>query len=501
VATAVSATESALADLRFHSGKVFIDGAVRDPRSQQTIDQVFPGNGRVVAKVARCNVDDVEDAVASARRAFEDSEWSGLNVRDRRRLMLRYAQVIEDNRDQLAKLNTLDSGVPIAMSSSFNIGPDVVADMFQYYAGLVDKEIGEVLPVYPGQGFDYTLREPLGVVTCITAWNAPIYLYGAKVAPALACGNTVIVKPSELGATATLRLAELAIEAGIPKGVINVITGFGPECGEPLVRHAGVDGISFTGGVATGRRIQEMASATLKRVVLELGGKSANIIFDDAEPALAAMFNAGMVSYGMSGQGCVCATRALVQEGMLDSFNEQVASTMQWMKPGDPFDPATIGGPIISERQLNRVLGYVAKGREEGATVVCGGQRMGGPLADGYYMEPTLLSNVRNDMTPAREEIFGPVLVAIPFKDEEEAIRIANDTEYGLGGVVMTRDLKRAHRVAAKIRAGTVGVNTYAVSPSMPFGGIKQSGYGREGSRHAMNDYSYVKNVYVDMSH
>jgi aldehyde dehydrogenase (NAD+) len=341
----------------------------------------------------------------------------------------------------------------------------------------------------------------VGVVTCITAWNAPVYLFGAKVAPALACANTVVVKPSEVGATATLRLAELALEAGIPKGVVNVVTGYGDECGEPLVTHPGVDMVSFTGGVPTGRRIAASAAQSLKRVVLELGGKSATIVFADADLANAATLCAGMVAYGMSGQGCVCTTRALVQRDLVTDFTAQVAAAMAWMQPGDPFDPATLSGPIITERQLERVLGYVARGREEGATVVCGGQRLTeGAYADGFFMAPTLLGDVANDSTPAREEIFGPGLCVIPFADEDDAVRIANDSDYGLGGVVMTHDLKRAHRVAARIRAGTVGINSYAMCASLPFGGVKQSGYGREGSRHAMADYSALKNVYVDMS-
>ena len=501
MATVMTATEAALAELHPHSAKVLVDGLVRDPLSQRSVDQVFPGNGRVVAQVARCDAADVDAAVAAARRALESGDWPSLNARDRRRMLLAYAQLIEEHREELALLNVLDSGVPVQMSSSFNVGPDAVADMFQYYAGFVDKELGEVLPAYPGPAFDYTMREPVGVVTCITAWNAPIYLFGAKVAPALACGNTVVVKPSELGASATLRIAELAIEAGIPPGVVNVITGLGQECGEPLVAHPGVDMISFTGGVATGKRIAALAAQSLKRVVLELGGKSAVIVFDDADLSVAAMFGAGMVSYGMSGQGCVCTTRALVQADMLEEYSAQVASAMAWMQPGDPFDPATIGGPIITERQLERVLGYVDKGREEGATVVCGGNRLTeGAYADGWFMAPTLLSDVRNDMTPARDEIFGPVLCALPFTDEDDAVRIANDSDFGLGGVVMTRDLKRAHRVAARIKAGTVGINTYTMCASLPFGGVKQSGYGREGSRHTLADYSNLKNVLVDMS-
>ena len=497
-ATTLSATASALAGISFHSGEVLVDGEIRAPLSGRTLDHVFPGNGEVVGVVARCEAADVDAAVGAARRAL-DGGWRDMNVRDRRRLLLDYARLVAAHNEELARLQTLDSGMPIQMSQGFLLGPEMVADFIEYYAGLVDKEIGEVLPVYPGAGFDYTLREPLGVVACITAWNAPVYLFGAKVAPALAVGNTVVVKPSEIGSAATLRLAELALEAGIPKGVINVITGLGPECGEPLVTHAGVDAVSFTGGTATGRHIQRLAADSLKRVVLELGGKSASVVFEDADIAAAGMLSAGMVAYGLSGQGCACATRALVHQSMLEEFNQTVVSTMAFMTPADPFDPATMAGPLISDRQLERVLGYVEKGRAEGATVVSGGERLGGDLAAGFYMQPTLLLT-SNQTTPAREEIFGPVLCSIPFSDEEEAIRLANDTPYGLAGVINTRDLKRAHRVAARIRSGTVGINGYSIQATTPFGGIKQSGYGREGSRHAIADYSSMKNVYVDLS-
>jgi len=375
----------------------------------------------------------------------------------------------------------------------------VTADFFEFYAGLTDKAVGEVLPAYPAKSLDYTLREPLGVVACITAWNAPVYLFGAKVAPALACGNTVVVKPSEIGSAVTLRLAELALMAGIPAGVVNVITGLGSDCGEPLVTHPGVDAVSFTGGTETGRRVAALGAETPKRVVLELGGKSANVVFEDGDIGLGAALSAGMVTYGLSGQGCACATRALVQRSRIDEFLETAVGTMAFMQPADPFDAATMAGPLISERHLHRVLGYVEKGREEGAEVRCGGQRMLGGLASGFYVAPTVLLT-SNDMTPAREEIFGPVLSVIPFDDEDEAVRLANDSPYGLAGVITTNDLKRAHRVALRLRTGTLGINGYSIQATTPFGGIKQSGYGREGSAHALADYSYLKNVYVELS-
>ncbi|MFY9614844.1 MAG: aldehyde dehydrogenase family protein [Candidatus Dormiibacterota bacterium] len=493
----LAATEAALADLHYHSGKVLIDGEIRDPLSGKTQDQVFPGNGQVIGQTALADAKDVDAAVAAARKALE-GDWGALNARDRRRLLLRYAQLIEEHKEELGKLQTIDVGMPIGLSGGWILGPEMTADFFEFYAGLVDKAIGEVLPAYPNAALDYTLREPLGVVACITAWNAPVYLYGAKVAPALAAGNTVVVKPSEVGAASTLLLGELATEAGIPAGVVNVISGLGQECGEPLVKHDGVDAISFTGGTATGRRIASMAAEGLKRTVLELGGKSANIVFEDGDVGLGGALSAGMITYGTSGQYCAAATRALVHRSKMDQFLESAVGVLAFMQPGDPFNPATMAGPMISERQLERVLGYIEKGKEEGAQVHTGGGRMAGGLEEGYYVEPTILLT-SNDTTPAREEIFGPVLSAIPFDDEDEAIRLANDSPFGLAAVITTSDLKRAHRVAAKLKTGTVGINGYSIGASMPFGGVKQSGYGREGSARAIDDFSYIKNVYVEL--
>jgi aldehyde dehydrogenase (NAD+) len=486
-----------LAGLTYHSGKVLVDGVIRDPLSGKTTDQIFPGTGQVVGSTALCDSRDVDAAVGAARKALEGG-WAEMNARDRRRLLLSYARVIEAHAEELGKLQTLDSGMPIQMSAGWILGPDMTADWFEFYAGLVDKAVGEVLPAYPNKALDYTLREPLGVVACITAWNAPVYLYAAKVAPALACGNTIVVKPSEVGATVTLRLAELALEAGIPAGVVNVITGLGEDCGDPLVTHPDVDAISFTGGTATGKRVAARAAESLKRVVMELGGKSANIVFEDGDIGLAAALSAGMVGYGLVGQACASATRALVHKSRIDEFIEGALGMMAIFTPADPFDPATMAGPLVSERQLQRVLGYVEKGRQEGAEVRTGGSRIEGDLAGGFYMEPTLLCTT-NDTTPAREEIFGPVLSVIPFEDEAEAIRLANDTPYGLAGVIMTGDLKRAHRVAAQVKAGTLGINGYSIQATTPFGGVKQSGYGREGSAHAMADFSYTKNIYIEL--
>jgi aldehyde dehydrogenase (NAD+) len=280
--------------------------------------------------------------------------------------------------------------------------------------------------------------------------------------------------------------------------VVNVISGLGPECGEPLVKHDDVAAISFTGGTVTGRRIAAMAAEGLKRTVLELGGKSANIVFEDGDVNLGGALSAGMITYGTSGQYCAAATRALVHRSKMDQFLEAAVGTLAFMQPGDPFDPGVMAGPMISQRQLDRVLGFIEKGKQEGAQVHTGGNRLGGGLEAGFFVEPTILLT-SNDTTPAREEIFGPVLSAIPFDDEDEAVRLANDSAYGLAAVVTTNDLKRAHRVAGKLKTGTVGINGYSIGASTPFGGVKQSGYGREGSAHAMADYSYIKNVYIEL--
>jgi aldehyde dehydrogenase (NAD+) len=489
------ASEAAIKELSFHSGKVLVHGEFRDPLSGKTTDQVFPGTGQVVGKVALADENDVNAAVESANKA--QPGWADMNARDRRRVLLAFARLIDENKDELARLQTLDAGIAMQMSAGWPLGPEMTSDFLEFYAGTVDKEQGEILPTYPAPALNYTLREPLGVVACITAWNAPLYLFGAKVAPALACGNTVVVKPSEIGTASTLRLGELALQAGIPKGVINIISGLGPDCAEPLIKHDGIDAVSFTGSVTVGRRVAALAAETPKRVVLEMGGKSANIVFDDAEMSAAGSLSAGMVAYGLSGQGCACATRAIVQKSAMDDFLNTAVATMGFMQPGDPFDPMSMTGPVISERQLQRIQGFVDKGQEEGAELKLGGGRLDN-LTPGFYFAPTLLFGT-NDMTPMREEIFGPVLSVIPFETEDEAVRIANDSPYGLGGVITTNNLTRAHRVAKALKTGTIGINGYSVGSTTPFGGVKQSGYGREGSAHALNDYSYIKSVYIDL--
>jgi aldehyde dehydrogenase (NAD+) len=342
-------------------------------------------------------------------------------------------------------------------------------------------------------------REPVGVVAAVLPWNAPLLLFAQKVAPALGAGCTVVVKPSEYATFTVLRLVELLVEAGVPDGVVNLVTGPGDPTGEALITHPGVDKVSFTGSRAVGRRIVEASAGTLKRVSLELGGKSAAIVFPDANVPLAGMTAMGMVTMGLSGQACVAHSRALVHRDALDEFltNAQVIAGM--VTYGDPFEPATIASPLINRRQLDRVLGLIDRGREEGAQVVQGGRRLQGDLAAGNFVEPTIFRDVTNDMEIARQEVFGPVLSVVTFSDEDEAVRIANDSEYGLGAGVYTNDVKRAFRVSRRLRAGTVGINGFQVEPHLPFGGYKQSGLGREGGRSAFEAYTELKSVMMPL--
>jgi aldehyde dehydrogenase (NAD+) len=378
----------------------------------------------------------------------------------------------------------------------YQVSAAIAADIFDYHAGWVDKLTGETIPTYAGSDLlAITLREPVGVVAAVIPWNAPVMLFAQKVAPALASGCTVVMKPSEYATLSVLKLTELVDEAGFPPGVFNLVPGEGSVTGEALVTHPLVDKVTFTGSRAVGRHILEASANDIKRVSLELGGKSANLIFPDADLDMAAMTAMGAVTFGLSGQGCVCQTRALVHRSIYDDIIDRAQGMTQMISYGDPFVDTTTSGPIINTRQLDRVMGFIEKGQEEGARLVVGGDRPGGELAAGNFVNPTLFADVDNKMTIAQEEIFGPVLSVIPFADEDEAVRIANDTSYGLGAGVQTSDVKRAIRVAKALRAGTVGVNGYTVMPNMPFGGYKTSGLGREGGRESIEAFTEIKTI------
>ncbi len=483
-------------ELGLTDGRLFIDGSWRESGNLWT--HVHPASNEEVASIHQASAADVRDAVAAARRAFDDGSWTGLKARDRKRAVQRVAQLIGDNVAELNTLQALDNGVPVAFANIYQLSAEMAADIFDYHAGWVDRLSGETLPQYTGSDmFTMTLKEPVGVVGAVIPWNAPLMLFAQKVAPALAAGCTVVLKPSEYASFAVVRLAELLAEADLPTGVFNLVLGEGSTVGEALITAPEIDKLTFTGSRGVGQRILEASASGIVRTSLELGGKSPNIVFPDVDLDTVAMTAMGMVSMGLSGQGCVCHTRALVHESIYDDFVDKAAGMADMCVLGGPFDEATTSGPIINPRQLDRVLGLIEKGRQEGGRLVTGGERAGGDLEDGNFVTPTLFADVDNDMTIAREEVFGPVLAAIPFRDEAHAIALANDTDYGLGASVQTSDVKRALRVAKAVRAGSFGVNGYTVMPNAPFGGYQRSGHGREGGREGIDAFLETKTVTI----
>jgi aldehyde dehydrogenase (NAD+) len=485
-------------ELGVKPGRLLIDGQWREADDQWT--HVHPASGEEVTTVPVASATDVDDAVRAARRAFDEGPWPRARARERMLVLRRVADLVRERRDELTTLLALDNGTPVSAGTiAYPISLDVVADIFDHNAGWVDKIAGETLPAFQGgEKLMMTLREPVGVVGSVIAWNAPGLLFANKVAPALAAGCTVVLKPSEYASLLALRLAEILVEAGVPEGVLNVVTGPADPTGEALITHPGVDKISFTGSRAVGTRIMEAAAPRITRVGLELGGKSPLVVFPDAPSVdMAAATAMGNVTLTLSGQGCICLTRALVHRDVYDQFLATAERITGIVAYGDPFDSATNAGPIINGRQMDRILGLIDKGTSEGARLVCGGERADGDLAQGNYIRPTLLADVDNTSTIAQTEVFGPVLAVIPFADEDEALRLANDTEYGLGGLVYTSDVQRALRAAKAIRAGTVTVNGFMVEPHVPFGGFKASGIGREGGRAAIDAYTELKTVLI----
>jgi acyl-CoA reductase-like NAD-dependent aldehyde dehydrogenase len=477
--------------------QLFIGNEWTDASSKKTFSTVNPSTGDVIAEMAAGDASDVDAAVGAARAAFEDPKWRTMDAADRGKLLWRIGDAIEARAAELVRIEVTDNGKPLREAQ---IDIREAIDSFRYYAGWTTKMQGDTLPVR-GNVLNYTLREPLGVVGAIIPWNFPFLMAAWKIAPALACGNTVVLKPAEQTPLSALELANIAREAGLPAGVLNVVTGMGETAGAALVKHPGVDKIAFTGSTAVGKHIQREAAESLKKVSLELGGKSPNIIFEDADIE-AAIRGAWSAIYYNTGQTCTAGSRLLVHESIKDQVVEQLVARAKKMTAGDPLDPKTRIGPVISQEQMERVLGYVKKGTDEGARLVAGGNRMlYNGEERGYWIEPTIFDQVNADACIAQEEIFGPVLATTTFKDEEEAIAIANGTVYGLAAGVWTNNVKRAHRVAARLQAGTVWVNTYhPLDAASPFGGYKQSGYGRELGAYALDLYTQIKSVWVDLS-
>ena len=475
--------------------KMLIDGQWVSAASGKTFETRNPATGELLATVAEGDKQDIDRAVAAARRAFE-GPWSKFTPYERQNLLLKFAELVENHFDELSTLDTLDMGAPLSRTRA---GRQRVLGMLRFYAGQAVSIHGETIEnSLPGEIFSYTLKEPVGVVGAIIPWNSPLTASIWKIGPALATGCTMVLKPAEEAPLTSLRLGELAMEAGVPPGVVNVVPGYGETAGAALAAHPDVDKVAFTGSHLTGQAIVRASAGNLKRISLELGGKSPDIVFADADID-AAVPGAAMAVFANSGQICSAGTRLFVEQRIYDEFVGKVADFGKSLRVGNGLDPEVQIGPLVSEEQLTRVTGYLETGRKEGAAAVAGGQRLTeGNLGKGYFVPPTVFANVRDDMRIAQEEIFGPVISAISFKDPDELVKRANATNFGLGSGVWTRDVSKAHKFAKAIRAGSVWVNCYqTMDPAVPFGGYKMSGYGRESGIQHVEEYLNVKAVWI----
>jgi aldehyde dehydrogenase (NAD+) len=480
---------------KIEPGRLLIDGQwIEGSKKFNTIN---PATGEVLTEIVEASVEDVDRAVLAARRAFEDRSgpWRKMSASERGRLIWKLADLVEKNIDELAELETLDNGKPIFESRYVDM--PMVIDVLRYYAGWATKIHGETVNTLE-TAFTYTLREPVGVVGMIVPWNFPLLLASWKIGPALACGNTIVWKPASLTPLTALRFGELAVEAGLPAGVLNVITG--PSAvGRAMVRHPGINKIAFTGSTEVGKEIMRSAADTMKRVTLELGGKSPNIVFADSDIDNAVKGAITGIFYG-KGEVCNAGSRLFLESKVQDEFLEKLVARAKKMQPADPLDPKTRMGAIVSQEQMQAVLGYIEAGKKEGAKLIAGGNRVSVDGGKGYFIEPTIFGGVTNDMKIAQEEIFGPVLATLAFDDVDQVIEQANDNPYGLAAAVWTRDVKRAHAVSRRLKAGTVWINTYGLmDAAMPFGGYKSSGFGRELGMHAIEHYTELKTVWLNM--
>jgi acyl-CoA reductase-like NAD-dependent aldehyde dehydrogenase len=478
-------------------GQAFIDGKYVDAQSGRTFDCVSPVDGKVIAKIAAGDKADVDRAVKAARRAFDEGVWRNQHPRDRKAKLLKFAEIIESHATELALLETLDMGKPISDSSKIDI--PLVVRTIRWYAEAIDKIYDEIAPTDP-KAVSLITREPLGVVAAVVPWNFPLLMASWKIGPALATGNSLILKPAEQSSLTAIRIAEFASAAGIPDGVFQVVPGLGEEAGQALGRHMDVDCVGFTGSGEVGKLFLKYAGeSNMKRVGLECGGKTPHIVLADAADLDAAATAAAWGIFFNAGEVCNAGSRLLVQESIKDVFLEKVMAVGRKMRIGDPLDPKTQLGAIVDDTQMNKVLSYIDIGQKEGAELKMGGKRVK-TESGGYYVEPTVFDRVQNSMRVAQEEIFGPVLSTITVKDEDEAVRIGNDTLYGLAAAVWTRDINKAFKVAKALRAGTVWVNCFDHGDiTTPFGGFKQSGFGRDKSLHAMEKYTELKHTWVQL--